>query len=219
MIMTEEQHKQNLNEARRNDSANQRAKLPVNNAASQTNQPSNKLPSTASTRTNRANSATSNPAKAGLGAKPSGKNALGSSAKEVAQNLMGAFSLAKQIRLDDLIFIIPVGAAILKDISDFAIVGSIPGIGTVLSLSCSITIGLYSTLLTSSGTYQRARGNGGFLVKKMFTLIFGTLFEFLFGVNFLPGATLTVLAIYIMTLQERQQSDQNNDEDQEVAYD
>jgi len=54
---------------------------------------------------------------------------------------MGAFSLRKQVNIfDDMPYIIALIAALLKDALDLAFIGSLPGIGTVITICCSILI-------------------------------------------------------------------------------
>lgn len=79
--------------------------------------------------------------------------------------------------------------ALFKDILDLVLIGSLPGIGTVVTLIFSMLIFMLLMLSGSSHKYP--------MQKKGVMLLLGTLTEsFFFGLNFLPIETLTVLAIY-----------------------
>jgi hypothetical protein len=80
--------------------------------------------------------------------------------------------------------------ALLKDLLDLVLIGSLPGVGTVVTFVFSLLIFLLLLLSGSSKKYSTS--------KKSMILLAGTLTEgMLFGLNFLPIETLTVLAIYI----------------------
>ncbi|MBP7061037.1 MAG: hypothetical protein KBA91_03620 [Candidatus Moranbacteria bacterium] len=83
--------------------------------------------------------------------------------------------------------------ALLKDVLDFALLGSLPGIGTVITACFSFLIWMLMTLFDHSGgksSKKMARGQ---------VLIFASLVEGLgFGLNFLPIETFTVIALYFM---------------------
>ena len=79
--------------------------------------------------------------------------------------------------------------AILKDLLDLVLIGSLPGIGTIVTFTFSLLIFFLLMLSGSSKSYSTS--------KKGMILLGGTLTEgILFGLNFLPIETLTVLAIY-----------------------
>ncbi len=82
-------------------------------------------------------------------------------------------------------------AALFKDLSDLAFIGSLPGIGTVVTFCASILIFFLALL--------RGSFRGRMKYKKGMVLIVGTAVEaFGFGINFLPMETLTVLAMYLV---------------------
>ena len=122
-----------------------------------------------------------------------------------AMNPVGALSVFSQIKVDDFLFIIPISAAILKDASDIIIIGSLPGLGTVISICCSITIGLFTITLGAGGAKKNAKGVISGSTKIILMLTGGTLVEMVPGVDFLPVETLTALAVYYMVLVERKQ--------------
>ena len=113
----------------------------------------------------------------------------------------GFFSLFSQIRFD-WPFWFAIFAALLKDISDYVGIGSLPAIGTVITICCSIFIGFMMLLGGSTGKRRTAQK----VMRKFLVLSGGTLIELLFGINFLPIETLTILVIYFMFLAERKQA-------------
>lgn len=83
----------------------------------------------------------------------------------------------------------PFMVALLKDILDFTLIGSLPGLGSVVTFCFSILIFFLMMMAGSKSKYS--------LSKKGVTLMIGTAAEgFLFGLNFLPIETITVLFIY-----------------------
>lgn len=80
-------------------------------------------------------------------------------------------------------------AGIFKDLLDLTGVGSLPGIGTVVTFCASILIFFLALL--------RGSFRGRMKYKKGMVLIVGTIVEAVgFGLNFLPLETLTVAAMY-----------------------
>jgi hypothetical protein len=119
---------------------------------------------------------------------------------------MGALKLMSQVQVTDVLFVIPVSAAVLKDVSDVVIIGSLPGLGTVVSICCSITIGLFTITLGGGGAKKKAKGFINGPTKIVLTLIGGTLVEMLPGVNFVPTETVTAVVVYMMVLSQRRDS-------------
>jgi hypothetical protein len=106
-----------------------------------------------------------------------------------------AASLLKHMNLfNDWLFAIAMIVAVLKDLLDYVGIGSLPAIGTVVTLCASILIGFIILLAGGGGKKQMA---------KYLILIAGTLIEMLFGLNFIPGETGMVIAIYIVVLMDR----------------
>lgn len=101
-------------------------------------------------------------------------------------------------------YLLAVFVALLKDLLDFGIIGSLPVIGTVLTLCASIFIFFMLLLAGSSGKMKIANS----MVRRYLILTVGTLVEFLFGINFLPVLTLTVLVIWFMAAAEKKQADE-----------
>ncbi|MFZ1719944.1 MAG: hypothetical protein WAU28_01160 [Candidatus Moraniibacteriota bacterium] len=82
-------------------------------------------------------------------------------------------------------------AAGFKDLLDLTGIGSLPGIGTVVTICASILIFFLALL--------RGSFRGRMKYRKGIMLLVGTLVEAIgFGLNFLPIETLTVLAMYMI---------------------
>ncbi len=112
----------------------------------------------------------------------------------------GALSLLKQIDfLGDIPYAAALGAAILKDLLDLVFIGSLPGLGTVITALCSIFIFMMMILVGAGGKKKAVNG----LLKRSGLLMVGTIVEFVPGVDFFPAETVTVAAIYVLTLLER----------------
>lgn len=85
--------------------------------------------------------------------------------------------------------------ALLKDLLDLALLGSFPGIGTVVTVCFSVLIFLLLLLTRSNSKLVDSR----FLIRAGLILILGSVAEgFIFGLNFLPIETLTVFVIYLL---------------------
>jgi hypothetical protein len=127
---------------------------------------------------------------------------MAATAKSMAKAVTpwGAMALAKKIDFSKDMFFVPAFiAAVFKDILDFAFIGSLPAIGTVITLCISIFIWFMMLLAGASGKGKVVKG----MIKRSMVLIGGTMAEFLFGLNFLPIETITVGIIYFMILSER----------------
>lgn len=141
------------------------------------------------------------------------KRAIGLSKKipKAAKGIKDAFkasSLSNYINpiIDMPFFGIALSAALLKDILDFTGLGSLPAIGTVITLIASITIAASILLIARSniGAVKReTRFVSGFALKRVGALFGGTLLEMIFGIDFLPVETLMVIYIFRLVLLER----------------
>jgi len=131
-------------------------------------------------------------------------------AQDLAKNasVSGAISLLKQFQITDIFFVFPLMLAMIKDVLDLFLIGSIPAIGTALSICASIAGGLFIYILGAGEASKKARGFFSGAMKRYLTLIGGTIIEFVFGVNFLPVETATMIIIYLMLLSERKQNEQ-----------
>jgi hypothetical protein len=111
-----------------------------------------------------------------------------------------ATGLMKQIDpFLDWLFGIALALAMLKDILDFVGLGSLPAIGTVITLCVSLAIGFIMLLTGSRGMAKMARG----MAKRFGVLAGGTAAEMFFGINFIPIETIVVIIVFYMTLRDR----------------
>lgn len=133
------------------------------------------------------------------------KNLAGDIAKEAG--ISNPASLIGFILPNDLFFFFAIMIALFKDISDFFLIGSIPLIGTIVTILASIT--LFFAMLISGASFKNFKNkkdNKKLAIKvgkKWGTLAAGTIFEMLFGLNFIPIETISALLIYFFILQER----------------
>jgi hypothetical protein len=113
-----------------------------------------------------------------------------------AKSVAGAVSLTRYINpFMDWLFGIALALALLKDILDFVGIGSLPAIGTVVTIIVSLSIGFIMLLTGSLATARWVRRVG--------ILLFGSLVEIVFGLNFLPVETTIVIIVFYMTLKSR----------------
>lgn len=81
--------------------------------------------------------------------------------------------------------------ALLKDLLDLAGVGSLPGIGTVVTLCFTFLIWTLLTVFDRSGGKQNIKMTRGLILVAV-----GLVEGIGFGLNFLPIQTLTIVALY-----------------------
>lgn len=113
----------------------------------------------------------------------------------------GVFSLILQINIFvDWAYGIALFLAILKDLLDLFVIGSLPVIGTVIGFLVSISIGF---LMLIANFFEKDRTVFQKTLLRYLALGLGTLIEFLFGLNFFPFQTLTCVIIYLMALSAR----------------
>ncbi len=146
------------------------------------------------------------------------KKSLGKLAGDVAKEagVSSPSSLISSIGLLDIFFVVAIMTAILKDLLDFLAIGSLPVIGTALTFMASITI-IAAMFICGSSSSSKSKGKKitEKVAKKWGTLAAGTLFEMLFGLNFMPVETVTAFIIYIFILQERKEFAE--EQEQEMA--
>lgn len=121
-------------------------------------------------------------------------------AKNISQKL-ALFSYVNPFM--DWLFGIALILAILKDILDFTGIGSLPGIGTVVTLIVSLLIAFVMLLTGSASKIKISK-----TAKKFLVLIGGTFIELIFGVDFMPIETAMVIYIIYSTLKSRQEAAQ-----------
>lgn len=117
----------------------------------------------------------------------------------------GMFSLFFQMKpFSDWMYGLALLAAILKDLLDFSeATGILYGLVIVLTFLTSIFIAMMMLL----GSFENGAGRTQQkMIRSWLVLLGGTTVEMLFGINFLPIETLTVVIIYIMMLSARKQA-------------
>jgi hypothetical protein len=88
----------------------------------------------------------------------------------------------------------PLLVAGLKDFLDLALLGSFPGVGTVITVCCNLLIFLFFLM----GSNATVRPKSRFLFQAGGALMFATGVEgLLFGLNFLPVGMGIVVGIYL----------------------
>ena len=80
-----------------------------------------------------------------------------------------------------------------------------PAIGTVITLTVSLAIAGIM-FLTGSASKVKITKSG----KRIIVLIGGTFIEMIFGIDFVPVETMTVIYIFYSTLKSRRESAQEN---------
>ena len=128
-------------------------------------------------------------------------------AKNIAQATtpMGAVGLLKQMNLlTDMPYVAAMGAAMLKDLLDFVLAPTVI-LPILFSVICSVFIFMMLLLVGSAG---KKKGASKFL-KKAGILVSGGIVDSIPGVDFLPVESLTVAAIYFLTLVERKNAQKN----------
>ncbi|MDP2837686.1 MAG: hypothetical protein Q8O53_00205 [Candidatus Moranbacteria bacterium] len=83
--------------------------------------------------------------------------------------------------------------ALFKDLLDFTGVGSLPGIGTVVTLCVSFLIWILLTIFDRSGVKTNTK-----ITRSLLILILGLVEAIGFGLNFLLIETFTVILLYVM---------------------
>ena len=91
--------------------------------------------------------------------------------------------------------------ALLKDFLDLGMIGSLPGIGTVVTAGFGILMFLLLMLVRTNRRLVDSR----WLIEKAWIFIVGILAEFLPGLNLLPLQTTVIFIIFVM---DRSLSDQ-----------
>jgi hypothetical protein len=126
--------------------------------------------------------------------------------KKTAQEFAGEISLFKFIKLEDFIFVgFAISIALFKDVLDFVLVGSLPAIGTAVTLFASSAIaGSMYIAGANKGMFNQAK-TSSFMLRRVLTWLGATLGEMIFGIDFLPIETVLVLALYRLILLERKE--------------
>lgn len=133
--------------------------------------------------------------------KTSPKKITPSQAKELYKKMRPRLSLIGSIDpFTDWLFGIALSLALLKDILDWSLLGSLPLIGTLITFLVSVSIAFIMLITGSRGKSKVAKS----LIKRFLVLISGTFVEMIvFGINFLPIESIVVMIVFYMTLVER----------------
>ncbi len=93
-------------------------------------------------------------------------------------------------------------AAVIKDFLDWIGIGSLPAIGTVITVCVGIFIFFMMLLAGSTQKFRLAK-----LIVRRYLLLGGSvLLEMFFGLNLVPIMTFTVLAVWFMAAAETKQA-------------
>ncbi|NCQ05959.1 MAG: hypothetical protein GW815_00090 [Candidatus Moranbacteria bacterium] len=83
--------------------------------------------------------------------------------------------------------------ALFKDLLDLVFIGSLPGIGTIITICLSFLIWILLTMFDRSGGAQNMQITRGLIV-----IFFGLVEAIGFGLNFLPIETAMVFVLYVL---------------------
>jgi hypothetical protein len=89
--------------------------------------------------------------------------------------------------------------ALLKDLLDFIFIGSLPGLGTVVTLICSIGILLF---LLIPQIFSQKKVGPLRVLRSLGLVMLATLAEFFPGLNFFPIETGAVLLVFVIDNKE-----------------
>lgn len=124
-----------------------------------------------------------------------------------AKNVPNIASLITHIDpFTDWLFGIALSLALLKDILDLVGIGSLPAIGTVVTFIVSLSIGFIMLITGSRSKSKMMRSLIKSGAKKYGVLVFGSIIEMIFGIDFLPIETTVVIIVFILTLQDRREA-------------
>lgn len=124
-------------------------------------------------------------------------------AREISRKL----SLVKYFNpFIDWLYGIALSAALLKDILDLVGIGSLPGIGTVITIMATLTI--WFVMIITGSAFKAIKKRR--LVLRYGVLAAGTLIEMVFGIDFLPVETFMVIYVFVSALKDRQDAEEKS---------
>lgn len=130
---------------------------------------------------------------------------LPTSPVKAARSVAGKLSLMKYFNpFIDWLYAVALSIALLKDILDLVGIGSLPAIGTVVTLMASLTI--WFIMIITGSAFKASRGR--VLAKRYAVLLGTTIVEFVFGIDFLPIETFMVIYVFYSTLEDRGRAEQ-----------
>jgi hypothetical protein len=116
----------------------------------------------------------------------------------------GLWGLISQISFSDWMYVLALFAAILKDLLDFA---EASGFLYILVFITTFLTSIFIALMMLLGSFSNGSGRAQQkIIRSWLILLGGTTIELLFGINFLPIETLTVLIIYGFALLARKEA-------------
>lgn len=131
-----------------------------------------------------------------------------------ARSPWSLFSLFFQMSFMDWMYWLAILAAAFKDIIDFFLIGSMPGIGTVITFCISIFIAMMMLLGSFTNGVGRMHQK---IIRSYLILIMGTGAEMLFGLNFFPIETVVACFVYILMLADRKAQEEVKKEEKRQA--
>lgn len=136
------------------------------------------------------------------------------SARRMVKNAKPSFKLLFYLQALDLFFLVAFAVAFVKDLLDWIGIGSLPAIGTVVTLVASFCIWAAMTIAGASSMIKNRKG----VIKKYAVLAGGTIAEMLFGLNFIPIETIIVVVIFYLSLVERRAAAEENSQPEKAVY-
>lgn len=130
-------------------------------------------------------------------------------AKNLAKSITPTsfLSLVLQMKLfSDWMYGLALFAAAFKDLLDLI---EATGFGYILVIVATFCISAFIAMMMLLGSYSNGAGRKQQkIIRSWLILLGGTTVELIFGLNFLPVETLTVLIVYALLLSSRQQARQ-----------
>ncbi len=103
-------------------------------------------------------------------------------------------------QLRDTLILIAIIIALFKDTLDLAFIGSLPGIGTIITLLFSILIITLLMIHSAGAHHRRARK----IIARSGIMAAASVIEALgFGINFFPIETLTIIVMFYLIIRGR----------------
>lgn len=141
-----------------------------------------------------------------------------SDTKNLAKNVAtpgGIFSLATKISPADWMYFAALVASIFKDIIDLIEAAGVTYIVVIVITFC-ISSFIAFMMLLGSFSHKKGRAQQK-IIRSWLILLGGTATEMIFGLNFMPFETLTILLIWGLVLSERKQAEEEKRENQRLG--
>lgn len=122
----------------------------------------------------------------------------------------GIFSLATKISLADWMYFAALLAAIFKDIVDLI---EAAGVTYIVVFVVTLCISAFIAMMMFLGSFSSGKSRTQYkIIRGWLILLGGTGAEMIFGLNFMPIETFTVILIWGMVLSERKQAEKEKEE-------